>query len=181
MPRLFIAIELPTDIKDRLLALKTDIPTARWLKAQQMHLTMRFIGEVSDKQTNEITSALQKIESAAFDMSLNGVGRFPAQKKRSTRILWVGVDAGPQLENLHGKIEMALDEIGFPPDKKRFNPHITLARLKANKTPAQAVGFLADNADFNAGTFAVARFVLVKSTLSSQGAKYSNLAEYQLT
>ena len=181
MPRLFIAIEIPADIKDHLLNLKTSIPSARWAKAPQMHLTLRFIGEVSDKQANDIKSALGKIESPGFDMTLAGVGRFPPQKKKGARVLWVGVDAGPQLENLHRKIETALDEIGFEPERKRFNPHITLARLKAYKTPPEAVNFLEDHADFNAGTFAVARFVLVKSVLSSQGAKYTNLAEYGLS
>ena len=180
MHRLFIAIEIPADIKERMLALKTQIPTARWLKSQQMHLTIRFIGEVSAQQTDEIISVLRDIASPGFDLSLNGAGRFPPQKKRGARILWLGVDADQQLADLHRKIESALEEIGFPPERKPFKPHITLARLKADRTPTQAVDFLQDNAAFNAGTFTVARFVLVKSTLSPQGAQYTNLAEYEL-
>jgi 2'-5' RNA ligase len=83
MPRLFIAIDLPPTVKDALAALETPIPTARWVKPEAMHLTLRFIGaDVPDEQVQPIQSALAEIDSAPFKLVLRGVGRFPQGKKR---------------------------------------------------------------------------------------------------
>jgi 2'-5' RNA ligase len=181
MPRLFVAIDLPDPLKDRIAALKTDIPTARWVKPQAMHLTLRFIGaEVPAEKVDPIREALAGIEAQAFDVTLGGVGRFPPSRKKAPRVLWVGIQAAPALLTLHDAVERALEPVGFKPEKRPFNPHITLARLKTHKPTPQADAFLAEQADFVAGTFHVDRFILYQSELTPQGAIYTHLGVYRL-
>ncbi len=180
MPRLFIAIDLPDDIKTQLIALKTDIPTARWVKPAQMHLTLRFIGEVEDVKAGVLQAALQDISGHAFDLLLNGVGRFPPGTRKAPRVLWAGIDPQPELDALQAQIERVVRECGLPLDDKPFKPHFTLARLKTHKPTPQADVFLTANADFSAGPFAVQAFALIESELSPQGPRYTTRATYLL-
>ena len=181
MPRLFVAIELPPDVKESLVALKTHIPTARWLNPEQMHLTLRFLGEVPDDRVETVKSTLETVQSPCFDLKLRGVGRFPPQKKKAPRVLWVGIVSQPTLMDLQEKIENELRLARFPPDNKAFHPHITLARLKVQKPVKQASNFLTAQARFRVSPFSVTRFVLVNSVLSAQGPTYTNEAVYNLS
>jgi 2'-5' RNA ligase len=133
MPRLFVAIDLPDAIKQQLLDLQTHIPTARWTKLEQMHLTLRFIGEVPDEQVAPIKSSLATVTASPFELTLRNVGHFPPGKRTLPRVLWVGIDKQPALNDLHQQIESALSQLGFKPDNKSFSPHITLAWLKLNR------------------------------------------------
>lgn len=178
MPRLFVAIDIP--FKDQLQDLKTDIPTARWVQPQQMHLTLRFIGaDVPDKQVEPIKSALMSVTFAPFELTVAGVGRFPAGQKKPPRVLWVGTQPQPALLELHKIVETALAGVGFPPEDNPFKAHITLARLKAPSSEFDQ--FLVDHADFHAGTFTVHQFILFSSLLTPQGSRYSHLLERNST
>lgn len=182
MPRLFAAIDMPADIKTKLAGLKTDIPTARWVKPEQMHLTLRFIGpDVPENEISPIKSALATVESSAFELVVKGVGRFPPSKKKAPRVLWIGVDNTPHLLTLHGKVEAALAEVGFKPEDHDYNAHITLARLKTHKPTPEADAFLEEYTDFHAGTFTATQFILYHSTLTPQGPRYTHEAVYSLT
>lgn len=185
MPRLFVAVEIPEDVKSRLYRLRTDIPTARWVKPEHMHLTLRFIGaDVPQDKVEPIKDALAQIDAESFALTLRGVGRFPPLRKpgdkSGARVLWAGIDDQPRLLTLHRQIESAVQRLGFKPDSRGFNPHLTLARLKAYKTPAEVPEFLANHADFQVEPFTITRFVLFNSTLSPQGPTYTHEAVYPL-
>jgi RNA 2',3'-cyclic 3'-phosphodiesterase len=181
MPRLFIAIELPQAIRERLAGLKTDIPTARWVRPEQMHLTLRFIGaDVPSAQVEPISAALSLIQSSPFQISIEQVGSFPANKRRPPTVLWVGVRKQPLLKALYSQLESALVGLGFPTEERDFSPHITLARLKLYKSEAAVSEFLRQNADFRAGTFIAERFALFSSTLTPDGPNYEQILEFAL-
>lgn len=180
MPRLFVAIELPSDVKANLVALKTHIPTARWVKPEHMHLTLRFLDDVPDTRVESVKSALELVQSPSFNLKLQSVGRFPPQKKKTPRVLWVGIASQPMLKDLQKKIENELRIAGFPPDKKAFHPHITLARLKLQKPVKPVNDFMATQARFRVNPFEITHFALVRSVLSSQGPTYTNEAEFPL-
>lgn len=178
MPRLFVAVDIPEDIKKRLIGLQAPIPTARWVKPEQLHLTLRFIGDTDEQAA--IQNALATVAASPLDLTLAGVGRFPPGDRKPPRVLWVGIQKQPALNDLHRQVESVLRPLGFPPDPKGFSPHLTLARLKAVKPVKEADTFLSRHAEFNAGTFAVSQFVLYSSVLSSQGSTYTAEAVYEL-
>lgn len=170
MYRLFVALDFPETIQEQLLELyQYGIPGASWVDYEQLHLTLRFIGEVDGVQFSDIRESLAEIEVSSFSLTLKGVGFFPPRK--TPRILWVGVAANDELLQLQKKIERRLVAVGISPEKRKFTPHITLARLK--NTPEDRVGkFLMGNSLFQSDTFSINEFVLYSSVLSSKGATH---------
>lgn len=180
MPRLFIALHLPESVKKGLLRLKTTIPTARWSDESQFHLTLRFLGDVETSKVSKLESALAKIQAIPFDMTLKGVGCFPENIKKPTRVLWAGLSAPKALYELQKAVELACIGAGFGEQDKPFNPHITLARLKT-ETPLQGVElFLKNHAGYETEAFRISEFVLVESQLHPQGARYSDMRKFGL-
>jgi RNA 2',3'-cyclic 3'-phosphodiesterase len=174
--RLFVALALPEPVEAALLAVQAGVPGARWQNAEQLHLTLRFIGEANGATMRDIDDVLAQIEALPFDLELKGVGEFGGNKPHS---LWAGVVGIEPLHHLNRKIESALQRIGLPPDSRKFSPHVTLARLKG--TPKGAViDFLADHALFAAAPFAVSCFALFSSKLTPDGSLYRIEREYRL-
>ncbi|MBN8638079.1 MAG: RNA 2',3'-cyclic phosphodiesterase [Anaerolineae bacterium] len=167
--RLFIALELPDDLKDRLAGLKTPIPAANWVKRDGYHLTLSFLGEVEPARVPALTAALSSIQSPSFSVTLRGAGRFPP--KGSARVLWIGTEAQPALRALQKQVEQALVSLGFPPEDRPFSAHITLARLKSDAR-REVEAFLEQHRDWRADPFPVSAFHLIESTLTPQGAHY---------
>lgn len=167
--RLFIAIELPDDLKDRLVRLKTPIPAANWVKRDGYHLTLSFLGEVESARVPALTTALSSIQAPPFSVTLRGTGRFPP--KGAARVLWIGLEAQPALMTLHQQVERALVPLGFPPENRPFSAHITLARLKSDAR-REVEAFLDQHRAFHADPFPVSAFHLIESTLTPQGAHY---------
>ena len=181
MPRLFVAVELPPAVRADLGALRADIPGARWVKPEQMHLTLRFIGaDVPDDRVKPIQDALATVTGAAFSLTVRGVGRFPPGDRKPPRVLWVGLDKAPALFALQRGVESALATAGFEPEDRPFSAHITLARVNARQPVPQADRWLRAHADFVAGPFAVDQFVLIQSTLTPQGSRYQTIGVYPL-
>lgn len=178
MPRLFVAVKIPQPIQDQLRKLYTPIPTARWVDFGSIHITLKFIGEVSDPQVAGIKTALHTFNTQAFDLFIEGVGTFP--KRKPPRVLWVGLHHQPKLLTLQAKVESALGALGFPPEDRPFSPHLTLARLKTEKPLQQVTQFLQDHATLKLSPFHVTEFALIKSVLSPQGARYTDVAHYSL-
>lgn len=178
MPRLFVAIELPDDVKQQLTRLRGDIPGATWVKPHAYHLTLRFLGDqIEAARVPAIVSALEAVQATPFDLVLQGVGRFPP--KGSARVLWVGLNAPPALMSLHRAVESALDTVGFPPESRPFSAHITLARLKQDARQ-QVDAFLSQYRQFRTEPIAVSSFHLIESTLTPQGPKYRHEATFNL-
>jgi 2'-5' RNA ligase len=175
--RLFVGIDLPWELRERLDALEGNIPGARWVPSENFHLTLRFIGEVGKHQAEEIDLALATLKARAFDLTLAGVGTFAKGGRETT--LWVGVERNAQLEHLQNKVETALQRIGLEPERRRFTPHITLARLD-NPSPAKLIAFVQAHNLFRAEPMPVRHFTLFSSLLCKDAPVYTAEVEYPL-
>ncbi len=177
MIRLFVAIDLPQDIKKELTAMGFGIPGARWVAEDQIHLTLRFIGEVDGGVCRDIRDNLDLVESKAFSLRLTGMGCFPPRKQ--PRVLWAGVESNDSLNQLYKRVETTLVRGGLDPEQRKFSPHITLARLR--DTPlSRLTNFLAGNNLYTSPSFPVNEFHLYSSTLSQKGAIHTLEATYPL-
>jgi len=174
--RLFTALALPDAVAASLLTLQAGVLGARWQRREQLHLTLRFIGEADGRQAAAIDDALARIAAPPFETALKGVGEFGGKRPRD---LWAGVRAGEALAHLQRKIESALQRIGLEADRRKFTPHVTLARLKG--TPSGAVmDFLADHALYAGPPFTVEGFILYSSRLTANGSLYRAEKAYRL-
>lgn len=178
MHRLFVAIELPQVTRDALARLQGGLPDVRWMDDTQMHLTLRFIGEVDGPAFEDIAVALSAVECERFSLALSGLGHFPPRGKPKT--LWAGVDPSPDLIRLRDKVETALAALGFAHEKRNYQPHVTLARSSAGIKQGPLGAYLTANALFRAPPFAVSSFALFSSYLTHDGARYTVEAEYPL-
>ena len=177
MLRLFVGVPLPEAIRDRLAGLRAGLPGAKWVAPENMHLSLRFVGEVPRHQAEDIDHALAAVRGRPFDMTLAGVDFFGTGDK--VRVLWVGVRRSDALMHLQDKVESAVVRTGLDPERRKFKPHVTLARFKGR--PGNHVGAYVENHDgFTAGPFPVDHFVLFRSHLGREGAHYEVLAEYPL-
>jgi len=175
MHRLFVAIRPPEDVRDLLIDAMDDSPALRWVGDEQLHLTLRFIGEVERPVANDIAAALDRVRSSNFQLRISGVGKF---EKRSGGALWAGVEQTPVV-GLAAKVERALQQVGLEPEHRAFSPHITLARW--NRRNSEAVEtFLRRNSDLHSDPFDVDRFVLFESKLSRHGPHYEGIAAFAL-
>jgi RNA 2',3'-cyclic 3'-phosphodiesterase len=175
--RLFIGLDLPWSLKERLAVLGGGIPGARWVPAENYHMTLRFIGEVQPPRAEEIDLAMAALRGRAFSLTLAGMGTF-AKGGRDTQ-LWVGVERNQQLDHLQSKIENALQRAGLEPERRRFTPHVTLARLD-NATPAKIAGFVQAHNLFRAEPMPVDHFTLFSSQLGKEASVYTAEVEYKL-
>ena len=177
MPRLFVAVDLPVAIRERLLPLCYGLPGARWVAPEQMHLTLRFVGDVDSSVFGLVREALNEVRAASFSLQLDGVGFFPPRGK--PRVVWVGIRKNEQLVQLHNRIESTLVSIGLEPEGRKYAPHITLARLR--NTPAERVAsYLAQNSLFMTDEFQVDEFLLYSSVLNAKGARHYIEEGYEL-
>lgn len=176
MLRLFVAIRPPVAIRARLLAAMGGISGARWQSEDQLHLTLRFIGEVDRHRAGDIHAALGGIHQPPFEIALRGIGHF--DRRGWPDAVWAGVAPHEPLKALHNKVDAALTRVGVPPDQRAFLPHITLARLKRSSGP---VGNLLEEAGgLGSPLFTVDHFALFESVLTPDGAVYSILERYPL-
>ena len=176
MHRLFVAIRPPEDVRDLLIDAMDDSPALRWVGDEQLHLTLRFIGEVERPVANDIAAALDRVRSSNFQIRISGAGKF---EKRSGGALWAGVEPKTPVVGLAAKVERALQQVGLEPEHRAFSPHITLARW--NRRNSEAVeAFLRRNSDLHSDPFDVDRFVLFESKLSRHGPHYEEIAAFAL-
>jgi RNA 2',3'-cyclic 3'-phosphodiesterase len=177
MIRLFIAISIPPSIKAEIAGLGRAIPGARPVPVEQMHLTLKFIGEVEGSRLLDIQGALTEIALPEFALSLRGVGIFPP--RGTPRVLWAGVQPTDKLTVLRQAIEKKLAEIAIPREKQNYSPHLTLARL--NTPPIHRLQqVLAGNAFLQSPEFTVSCFNLYKSQLTQHGAIHTLITGYPL-
>ncbi len=178
MPRLFIAIDIPETLRTLLHTMGRGIPGARPVGTDQIHLTLRFIGEVDGGLAEDIREALADIRTGPFALTVHGVGHFPP--RGAPRVLWAGLDPSDELLLLRNRIERRLIACGLAPEPRKFSPHITLARLKGS--PLRRVGeFLAGNSLLHPDGFTVDHFLLYSSRLIKSGAVHTIEGHYPLT
>ena len=177
MHRLFVAIRPPEYIRDLLIDAMDDSPALRWVGDEQLHLTLRFIGEVERPLANDIAAELERLRSPKFEIRVSGVGKF---EQRSGGALWAGIEPKAPVAALAAKVERAVHQTGLEPERRAFMPHITLARW--NRRNAEAVEtFLRRNADLGSKTFDVDSFILFESKLSRHGPHYEQIATFRLS
>lgn len=175
--RLFVALELPEDVKDRLASLTGGLPGVRWVRPENYHLTLRFIGEVPGHLAEELDLALAGIRAKPFPLSLSGLGTF--EKGGRVQSLHAVAERTPGLAHLQSKIETALQRSGLPAERKRFAPHVTLARTEGAALPKLA-GYIQAHNLFRTEPVMVERFVLYSSQLGKEAAVYTPEVEYDL-
>jgi 2'-5' RNA ligase len=175
--RLFVALDLPWSLRERLAAMAGGLPGARWVPPENYHLTLRFIGETPAHRAEEIDHALAALRGRGFSLQLAGMHTF--QKAGRATALWVGVERNPQLDHLQGKIETALKRIGLEPERRRFTPHVTLARLD-NAPEAKLVAYVQAHNLFRSEPVPVEHFTLFSSLLGKEQSVYTAEVEYEL-
>lgn len=175
MHRLFVAIRPPEEIRDRLIDVMDDGADFRWQSDEQLHLTLRFIGEVPRPLAEDVAAALATLRAPALTLRLAGLGSFD---RRNGGVLWAGVEPKADVAALAARIERLCQSAGLPPERRAFHPHITLARWSGPRS-REARTWLAGRA-LTSPPFPVARFALFESRLSRHGAHYEPVAEYDL-
>lgn len=168
MPRLFSGIELPEEIRDDLDDLTQPLPGVRWIDNDDLHLTLRFAGDIDKPTAREFADLLANIEVNAFPMRICGLGTFGG---RDPRIIWAGVEAGEELERLARANERAAHAAGLDAPARAFKPHITLARVK-NSRPEMLARYLQKRGGFRSETFYVTHFTLFSAKPHTGGGPY---------
>lgn len=174
--RLFIGIHPPEHVREALLDIMEGVEGARWQDADQLHLTLRFVGEVETPVANDLAAELARVSGPPFALSVAGVGTF--ERKGLPTAIWARVPLAAELEGLRQKVERACESAGLGLESRRFTPHITLARL--NRSSGDVGAWLASCGDLRAGPWNVEGFKLFESHLGRDGAEYEAAASYSL-
>ncbi|MCE6952147.1 RNA 2',3'-cyclic phosphodiesterase [Cereibacter sphaeroides] len=179
MIRAFVAIDLPDEIRSALTLEQFLLPMPRKIEPENLHLTLAFLGEVSDEVLEAAHEGFAGITVPPFRIAIAGLGLFGGSRPR---VVWAGVEAGDELARLQSKIDRAARVAGAEPDSRRFLPHVTLGRF-APPGPEERMRLertVAERGAFRAGHFEVESYALYRSRLGAKGARYEELARYQL-
>ncbi|MFI5090000.1 MAG: RNA 2',3'-cyclic phosphodiesterase [Terriglobales bacterium] len=191
--RLFLALDLDSSIRGRIAQFMDGVrgfaPDARWVSAESLHVTLKFIGEWPAERLDELKRALVGIRGQPAEITFSGTGFFPTPK--SARVFWIGIEAGPELASLAGAVDAATSALGVESEKRAFAPHLTLARTGSGRP--QRVSSDRNNPSLRRlqeklaampapafGTMSPREFFLYESKLSPKGAVYTKLASFPL-
>lgn len=175
MVRLFVGLELPDPIKQSLVLARGGVEGARWQTDERLHLTLAFIGEVPRRTMREIEGALSTVTFTPFDLTLTGVDMFG--DTRHPKTLWAGVDDEAPLHHLHEKILNTLERIDVETDRRRYKPHVTLARFKKG-SKARIADWLTVNSTLRSPSHSVEHFTLFSSARTGDGPYYTPEAHF---
>lgn len=193
--RIFIGIDLDDEVRTKIARFLDGVqgfaPDARWVHAESLHITLKFIGEQKSEQVQAISDRLRQVEGRAIHIRLGGHGFFPTAK--APRVFWIGIQAGPEVAALAASIDAGVAELGIPREDRPFSPHLTLARRCGgsgspkwrkgdgpNSTFAVLEKRLAAMGDLDFGTMTAREFILYQSQLSPKGSKYTKLQRFPL-
>ncbi len=175
--RLFIAIPLPQGVKQKLLDLQQPINGVRWQSQEQMHLTLKFVGEVDTTTASELREELDNITYPGFLMTIEGIGYFPDGQQ--PKVVWAGIKENANLQELHKNVEDRCKKKGIAPENRPYKPHVTIGRTK--NTSKQAVtSFINKYNSFILPDIPVNEFALYESKLHPDGARHHRLQTYLL-
>ena len=179
--RAFIAIDLPETIRAALSRKQATFRSvcldARWTQPEGIHLTLKFLGEISDAKVREVSTSLKNLgRFESFAVGLRGFGFFPDASR--PRVCWVGVEAPANLNQLAEQVEEAMGKIGFAREQRPFRPHLTLARFKVPQPQSALQLLLSQQGEQELGNFEVSEFFLFESKLSPQGAEYRKVERF---
>jgi len=191
--RLFVALDLDPDIRTRIAQFMDGVrgfaPDARWVSAESLHITLKFVGEWPTERLEELKRALAGVRGQPAEITFSGAGFFPAPK--SARVFWIGIQAGPELASLAAAIDTVTSALNIESEKRAFAPHLTLARTGSGRP--QRMWSDRGNASFKRlqeklaampapafGTMSPREFFLYESKLSPKGAQYTKLQSFPL-
>lgn len=183
--RTFIAIDLEDDLKESLSRFIETLPgsgqSVRWVGRGSMHLTLKFLGEVTPELVTKIATALENTarKCRSFTLKLKGTGSFPPGK-RNPRVLWIGIQEEPLLLSLQDEVERALEKLGFPREKRPFHAHLTLGRVKSPGGLHELLSEFSNARLKEFGHMMVTKVTFFQSTLKPTGAEYTVISESQL-
>ena len=178
MIRLFLALDIDPLAKTLIGELGRSVPGARTTPPEQLHLTLRFIGEVEGTMFHDIRERLSELSAPPLALTISGVGHFPP--RGIPRVIWAGIKPSTELLKLRNAINRLLFECGLPPEKRKFHPHITLARFKKS-SPGRVAQFLSENSNLEVPQFIVNEVTLYSSKLTSKGAIHTVESRYPLS
>lgn len=173
--RLFVAVTPPPEIRDLLARARTEIERATWVKPGQLHVTLRFLGDVGEEEVAFLRERLRSISATRMSLRIRGVGTFG----RPARVLWCAIEPKEEIAALAAAVDRAVVEVGLPEADKPFAAHMTLARLK-NSPPVMVRRFLEKNDELESPEFSVDEFTLFESKLNQNGAVHSALESFPL-
>lgn len=178
MKRLFIAVDFEPTVIEQIQNIFFGVRNARWVRSDQIHLTLRFLGDCEESTFEEILSELHQIQHNSFTIKIKGVGYFPPRGKPN--VLWIGIDKSTELYSLLNSIQHSLLKIGIQKESRKFYPHITIARIKNKIKPSEIVPFLTSNSLFRIDKIPVNKFQLYSSILKPTGALHTIEETYHL-
>ena len=198
--RLFVALDIDDSIRDRITRVLDEVsgfaPEARWARPESLHVTLKFIGEQSGAQVDEIKCSLATMESDQFQMNFRGYGFFPSA--RAPRVFWIGIESGPELASLASSVDSKLASLNIQKEKHAYNPHLTLARISGRSASTHSASLHKEKGDGpnrsfwplqeklealpvpEFGTMTAREFFLYQSKPSPGGSQYTKLARFAL-
>lgn len=180
--RLFVALEIPSIVRQNLATLldafRAVAKEPRWVRTENLHVTLKFLGEAAESKVDTLHRALGEIRSdKPVALEFRGLGFFPSEKH--PRVFWAGMEVSSNLKTLAGDIETAVEKLGIPREKREFSPHLTLARLERPRLPEALRKLIADNHQCEFGSLRTNEFQLIQSKLKPTGAEYTTVATFQ--
>ena len=179
--RLFVALEIPSAVRENLVALLRSLgavsPQTRWVRPDNLHVTVKFIGEVPETKVVAIRIALTGVRSdQPVALDFRGLGFFPNEKH--PRVLWAGIEASPNLKTLAANIDEGTEKLGILRELRPFSPHLTLARFESHRLPEKLRSAIQENAARDFGSLRTSQFHLIESKLKPSGAEYTTLESF---
>jgi 2'-5' RNA ligase len=179
--RLFVALEIPSTVRKNLADLVNSLRAVslqtRWVRPENLHVTLKFIGEVPETQLASIRTALAQVRSdRPVTLDFGGLGFFP--NERHPRVFWAGIEASPNLKTLAADIEKATGTLSIAREQRTFSPHLTLARFEPPRLPDQLRTAIQENAGREFGSLRTHQFHLIESKLKPSGAEYTTVESF---
>ena len=179
--RLFVALSIPSEVRENIASLIYTLRRAdskpRWVNPENLHITLKFIGEVAEQSVSSICDALPTIRAAQpLTLEFRNVGFFPNSRRPS--VAWIGIEAPPALASLASEINRLLKALGIQPETKPLVPHLTIARFKENRLSSALQAEIEKWRDHSFGHFTTTEIHLIESRLKSSGAEYTTLRSF---
>jgi 2'-5' RNA ligase len=179
--RLFIAIEIPEEIRKGLESFLAELrgiaPQVKWVRAANLHVTLKFLGHTDAAKLGKIEAALKSIRSSQpVTLEFRGLGFFPNEKR--PRVFWAGMTSSANLPALAADIDRATHKLGFPLEDRAFTPHLTLARFDPPGLAPQLAAAIKQHASDSFGSLGTHEFHLIESKLKSTGAEYTTVQSF---
>ena len=179
--RLFVALEIPEEVRKNLAELIRELrgiaPQEKWVRAENLHVTLKFIGGIAPEKLEPIRCVLLKVHSdSPVKMYFRGLGFFPNEK--SPRVFWAGIEASANLKTLAAEIEHRLEKTGIAREQRPFSPHLTLARFESRKLSEKLRAAIQENCKQEFGAFETKQFHLIESKLKPTGAEYTTVQSF---